>query len=128
MLRTLFKFNLFASLAFGALFALAPDFLFQNFGWDEVSPDMKAVAFMWGAAIQPGLAVSQYVNSLPSITSNKALLVHGKIHSVWWTTCGVVFYSQFPKVTTFGIANVAFMLAYGAMYGFHSFVKPPKVD
>ena len=128
MLRTLFFFNVFATLGFGVMLALMPDFFMGQLGWQQVSDEAKAVAFIWGAAVQTGMAATQYTVSLASVTPHKTLVAHGKVHTFWWTACGVAFYSQVPELTPFGIANIAFMIGYGTLYGFYSFVQPPKQD
>jgi hypothetical protein len=128
MLRTLFFFNLFATLGFGLQLALLPDFFMTNLGWQQVSDEAKAVAFIWGSAIQTGMAATQYTISSAAVTSPKTLIAHGKVHTFWWTACGLAFYSQVPELTVFSIANIAFMFGYGALYGFYSFVQPPKQD
>jgi hypothetical protein len=84
---------------------------------------MKAVSFVWGFSIQTGMAASQF---LTSSAPHKSLLAHGKVHAAWWTTCGVGFFLAIPKLNAFAIANIGFMLAYGAVYGYYSFVEPPK--
>jgi hypothetical protein len=125
MLRNLFFYNIFASLAFAVQLALLPDFFLNNLGYNQVSDEAKAVAFMWGAAMQTGLAATQYTISLGP---DKSLLAHGKVHTFWWPACGLVIYSQLPELNAFAIANIAFMIAYGALYGYYSFVQPPKQD
>jgi hypothetical protein len=125
MLRNLFFYNTFASLAFGIQLALLPDFFLGNLGWQQVSDAIKSVAFLWGAPIQTGMAVTQYmISSAPP----KDLVAHGKVHTFWWTACGLAFYSQAPELNAFTIGNIAFMFAYGALYGYYSFVQPPKQD
>ena len=129
MLRNLFFCNVFATLGFAIQLALLPDFFMSNLGWQQVSDEAKAVAFMWGAAIQTGMAATQYTISLATVTPHKALVAHGKVHTFWWTACGLAFYSQAPgELTAFSIANIAFMFGYGALYGYYSFVQPPKQD
>jgi len=128
MLRNLFFFNVFATLGFGIQLALLPDFFMTNLGWQQVSDEAKAVAFIWGSAIQTGMAATQYTISSAAVTSPKTLIAHGKVHTFWWTACGLAFYSQVPELTVFSIANIAFMFGYGALYGFYSFVQPPKQD
>jgi hypothetical protein len=127
MLRNLFFYNVFATLGFGVLLAIMPDFFMLNLGWQQVSDEAKAVAFIWGTAIQTGMAATQYTTSL-AVTPHKTLVAHGKVHTFWWTACGVAFYSQVPELNAFSIGNVAFMFAYGALYGYYSFVQPPKQD
>jgi hypothetical protein len=148
MLRTLFKFNVVATLAFAVLLAVFPDFFwgdlgtsihselarcfmehfshssdslsnreisdgsFSPSGFEDISEGMKAVSFIWGFAVQTGMAASQFVNSS---APHKSLLTHGKVHAAWWTTCGVGLFLAIPTPTmnAFAIANVGFMLAYG---------------
>jgi hypothetical protein len=128
MLRNLFFYNAIANLGFAGLLALFPDFYLSNLGWQQVSDETKAVAFMWGAAIQTGMAATQYTISLATLTPHKTLVAHGKVHTVWWTTIGVAVYSQVPELNAFSIGNIAFMFAYAALYGYYSFVQPPKQD
>lgn len=59
MLRNLFFFNVFATLGFGLQLALLPDFFMNNLGWQQVSDEAKAVAFIWGSAVQTGIAATQ---------------------------------------------------------------------
>jgi hypothetical protein len=125
MLRTLFQLNVAASMAFGIQLGFMPDFFFTNLGFTDIPDGMKVVAFMWGIGIQPGMALTQYMNdSLPT----KHLIVHGKAHSFWWTLCGLVFAYKVPEYTMYAIANIGCMLAYGAAYYYYSFVKPPTDD
>jgi hypothetical protein len=125
MLRTLFQLNGPASMAFAIQLGFMPDFFFTNLGFTDISDGMKAVAFILGVAIQPGLALTQYTNaSLPT----KHLITHGKIHSAWWTLCGLAFAYKMPEYTMYAIANIGFMFAYGAAYFYYSFVKPPTDD
>jgi hypothetical protein len=125
MLRTLFQLNGPASMLFAIQLGFMPNFFFTNLGFTDISDSMKAVAFMWGVAIQPGMALTQYTNaSLPT----HHLIAHGKIYSAWWTLCGLVFASKMLEYTMYVIANIGFMLAYGAAYYYYSFVKPPTDD
>jgi hypothetical protein len=92
-------------------------------GFDEISDGMKAVSFVWGFSIQTGIASTLFTTiSAP----HKSLLAHGKVQAACWTTCGLGVFLVAPVINAFAMANVGFMLAYGAAYGYHSFVEPPK--
>jgi hypothetical protein len=84
---------------------------------------MKAVSFIWGFSIQTGMAATQFTSSF---APHKSLLAHGKVHAFWWTYCGLGFFLVVPAMNAFAMANVGFMVAYGAAYGYYSFVEPPK--
>eukprot|EP00526_Cylindrotheca_closterium_P019934 CAMPEP_0113607284 /NCGR_PEP_ID=MMETSP0017_2-20120614/3303_1 /TAXON_ID=2856 /ORGANISM="Cylindrotheca closterium" /LENGTH=137 /DNA_ID=CAMNT_0000515879 /DNA_START=71 /DNA_END=484 /DNA_ORIENTATION=- /assembly_acc=CAM_ASM_000147 len=130
MLRILFKANAGVSSAFGLAFIVASDTFFGPLGMNcltGTSSDdaLKALAFAWGFGMQPWLAMTQFTISDETKTPLDLTITLGKITSLWWTACGLSFL-KFQEKNAFLLFNVVFMVGYGALYGYYSFVDPPK--
>ena len=128
MLAQLFNSNVHVSLAFGFVFCFLffHDYYITKIGFDGTNDNnleaSRAVSFLWGAGIQPGLAYTQYVIATQSNPTQ--LVAYGKVHAFWWTTFGILFVMRIPNVTSNLIAMFTpiFTITYGLIYGYYSFI------